>query len=288
MSFAATATGATAPASYHVPATLEEALALLAAGGTPLAGGQDLVPQLTHGQAAPSAIVDLRALTALKALDASGAELVVGALVTHTQLERAVGLAPGWSLLAEAASRIGGGPQVRNFGTIGGAVCEARSAGDYLPCLVALGARVRLSRAGGATRELPVAELLPDGLAPGELLTAVIVPRQAGAARAAYEKLVFSDGCYGIASVACVVTVNEGRVAAVSLVAGAATAGPLRLAAAEAALVGRPLDADALAAAAAAAVAAITSPLDDALADGAYRRRMVGVLVRRALVRCAA
>lgn len=274
-------------ATYLAPATLDQALALLAGGGTALAGGQDLVPQIAHGEVAPTTLVDLRALVGLRALDADGAELVVGAMVTHAELERAGGLAPGWSLLTEAASRIGGGPQVRNLGTVGGALGAARSAGDYLPCLVALSARVRLVHTGG-TRELPVEELLPGGLAPGELITAVVVPRPEGDVRAAYEKLTFADGCYGIAGVACVVALDGGRVASARLVAGAATAKPTRLAAAEAALAGRPLDADAIREASTAAAAGIADLLDDPLADGNYRRRMVGVLARRALARCAA
>ena len=69
--------------TYHVPATVEDAVALLAAGGTALAGGQDLVPLIAHGHASPSAIVDLRALEGLHALATDGPELVIGALVTR-------------------------------------------------------------------------------------------------------------------------------------------------------------------------------------------------------------
>jgi CO/xanthine dehydrogenase FAD-binding subunit len=168
-------------------------------------------------------------------------------------------------------------------------VCSARTAGDYLPCLIALDARA-IVRCGDSVRETTVEDLVRHGPSRGELLTAVVIERTGAGAetRAAYEKLTFSGGCYGIASVAAVVETSADGEVDVVLVAGGATATPQRLSDAVEALVGRPLDESAIDDAAAIAGAQLRGVLDDVLAPASYRRRVLSVLTARALRRCIA
>jgi len=278
---------------YLTPATARDAVDLLRRWGgdaTVLAGGQDVVPLMNQGRIAPRRIIALRRLDEFRGIREDGT-LSIGALTTHREVERSPAVRTAAPLLAEAAAQIGGGPQVRNRGTIGGAICAGNPVYDYPACLVALDAELILvgphgERAvkavdffQGAGRTAKQAE---------ELLAAVRIAPLPPGAGAAYRKLKFTDGCYGIASAAAIVriapdrTVREARVSV-----GGAMAIPIRLPAVEQALRGRPLTAAALDDAAGATTAAITDPIDDVLADGAYRAAMAGVMVARALAAAA-
>ena len=275
---------------YERPDSLDEALGLLAEHGDEaavIAGGQDLVPQLSAGTATPGVVVDIGQLAELGSVRALNELLTIGARVAHREIERSDDVRAGCGLLASAAAQIGGGPQVRNRGTIGGAVCAANPAYDYLPCLVALDATVHLA-SSEKHRAVPVGELLLGAgdttRGPDELVTEISVTATGDGRRHAYEKLKFTDGCYLIAGVACVADVDDaGTLSAVRLAVGGVSTVPLRLTKVESLVDGTELGEEVLAEAAEATRRAVTEPITDALADGKYRRRVTGTLVKRAL-----
>lgn len=280
-----------APA-YHAPGSLDEALWLLhrlAPDATVLAGGQDIVPLMNQDRLHPQNLIDLKALSRLSAVQAGEPAVNVGALTTHRVIERSALLRARCGLLSEAAGQIGGGIQVRNRGTIGGALCSGNPAYDFGPCLVALDAEVRLQSALGE-RQLRAGEFFINAFAtaarPDELLVQVQIPVNGANAGYAYEKLKFTDGCYCIASAACVARLGaDGTFTSVRLALGGVEAVPVRLSRVEALLAGARLTDRLLDEIAALARQAVTRPIEDVMADGEYRRAMAGVVARRALAR---
>lgn len=166
--------------ALHRPGTVGEAVAALAAearAGRPvelLAGGTDLVPALRTGTPRPAAIVALRRVLELRVRGAGADTLTIGAGVTYTELA-------GWSLSPglAATSRVVGSVQIRNCGTVGGALGSANPRGDLLTFLTAAQAEVLLTSEDGS-RAAGLEDFLSAGRLPGELVTAVRVPRPSG------------------------------------------------------------------------------------------------------------
>jgi CO/xanthine dehydrogenase FAD-binding subunit len=187
-------------------------------------------------------------------------------------------------LLAQAAALFGA-PAVRNMATVGGNLFAAPPAGDIGVPLLALDAQIELAGPRGR-RRLPLDQFF-TGLgqtarAADELVIAVHVPPTMGqAAYLRYGRRQANTPAV-VAVAARVVSAADGSVADARIALGAAGPHPLRARQAEAALIGKPFDADSIAAAAAAAQTECDPPTD-ALASSWYRRRMVGVYVRRAL-----
>jgi len=272
---------------YHAPTDLDEALSMLAdlTDPTVLAGGQDLVRAMNLGDVHPSHIVDVSGLDGLDGIAADGDGIEIGALVSHESLADSALVADGCPLLVAAKETIGGGQQIHNRGTVGGAVCSAEPVYDYPPCLVALDGTLVAESADGS-REIPAAEFFQGAgetaLQPDELLTRIVVPELDGAG-AAYEKLKYTEGCYNVASAAAAVTLDGGVIADVRLALGGIEPRPRRLDDVESLVAGEQLGADLAASAAEAASTAVESPRVDIHADGEYRRSMAGVMARRAL-----
>ncbi len=275
---------------YIAPATLKDVLARLDALGsraTVLAGGQDVAPLMNQGTFAPKAIVDLKRIKGLSGIARRNGSIAVGAGTTHREIERSGVLQEANGLLVDAAGQIGGGMQVRNRGTIGGAICAGNPAYDYAPCLVALDAAVR-ARSSKGSRKIPAAAFFRNagvtGLEPQELVTEIIVPSLSKGSGFAYYKLKFTDGCYNIASAACVVQLNgDGTVGMVRMALGGVSPAPIRLSKVEDAVTGSALSDELLAVVSSVAQKSVTRPISDVQADGRYRRAMAGVVATRAL-----
>jgi CO/xanthine dehydrogenase FAD-binding subunit len=281
---------------YAAPASLDEALALLARHGEaarPLAGGTDLLLNLRSGRRRVGLLVDLKRVPGLDAVEARpGGGVRIGALASHAALLDSPLLAgPAFRALVEGAGWVSG-PQIRNRGTVGGNLCNASPAADLAPPLLALGAEVEVARHGSARGRLPLADLFAGpgrtGLGPGEVLAAVELPAAAGSAGSAYERATRVAIDIALVGVAASVTLApDGSVAGARVALGAVAPTPTLSRGASAALVGRRPSVEALAAAARAA-AADSRPIDDVRASAAYRRHMVEVLARRALERAVA
>jgi carbon-monoxide dehydrogenase medium subunit len=277
---------------YHKPATLTEALRLLRdlPDAKLLAGGHSLVPAMKLRLAAPAALIDLGALHELRGVRSEGAALRIGALTTHAVLASSPLVRQASPLLAECAAQIGD-LQVRNRGTIGGSLAHADPAADLPTAMVALGATLVAEGAAGR-REIAAADFFVDlfttALQPGEALVEVRVPNDAPGSGSAYLKHRHPASSYAVVAVAARVTVTGGTIAAADVVIGGATVTPVRVAAAQAALVGQAPGEAVFAAAAAHVGVALPDPLGDPYASGDYRRHLAGVLTRRALATAAA
>ncbi|MCX7888405.1 MAG: xanthine dehydrogenase family protein subunit M [Rhodobacteraceae bacterium] len=265
------------------PQDLEEALALVAGGARPVAGCTDLYPALGD-RPAPSDLVDLTSLAALRGIGRSRAGWRIGAATTWAALARAP-LPPAFDGLRAAAREVGS-VQVQNAGTLGGNLANASPAADGVPPLLALDARVVL-RARGATRRLALADFLlgprRTALRPGEIIAAVEVPAPPPDARSAFLKL--GQRRYLVISVAMVAVLvwpdAAGRIAGARIAVGACSPVARRLPALEAALAGRPWGASGLPEDP--AHWAPLAPIDDVRGSAAYRAHAVPELVARAL-----
>ncbi|OAE99011.1 carbon monoxide dehydrogenase [Bradyrhizobium centrolobii] len=182
-----------APFAYERPRDLDAALSLLAAsrGSTKIiAGGQSLGPMLNLRLVQPELIVDISGLAELKLAQVSGNELVLGALVTHADIEdgRTADVTRGAmrNVAANIAYRA-----VRNRGTIGGSLSHADPAADWVSALAALGARVKLRTLAGA-RTLAVEAFVVGALEPalhvGEIVEAIHVPTRTASSHWGYAK----------------------------------------------------------------------------------------------------
>ncbi|MCL4802518.1 MAG: FAD binding domain-containing protein, partial [Burkholderiales bacterium] len=170
--------------TYLAPTRLDEALEALRAGGaTILAGGTDLMPQSQSGKTPLGRrLVNVRRVPELHGVVLASGALHIGALTTITGLMANELVRRHLPILIEACEHFASS-QIRNVATLGGNVCNASPAGDTLVPLLALGAAVELAckPAGAvATRAMPLAEFVVGpgrtGRAPGELVTAVLVP----------------------------------------------------------------------------------------------------------------
>jgi carbon-monoxide dehydrogenase medium subunit len=204
------------------PTDLAEASALLAQpGARALAGGQSLGPMLNFRLVRPTLLVQLSGVAALHGVQATDDAVTIGAAVTHAAI--ADGRVPdiGESVLARVAEGIAY-RAVRNRGTIGGSLCHADPAADWLTTLTALGAEVLTS----FSRTLPLPDFFrgafQTALQPGELLLAVRVPRLGPAARWGYVKACRKPGEFAHAMAAVLIDPVRGlRRAVVGATGGA-------------------------------------------------------------------
>jgi carbon-monoxide dehydrogenase medium subunit len=200
---------------YTAPATLDEALSLLAGGAAKaLSGGMSLIPMMKLRLANPEHLVYIGRLPELNYIRENNGSIHLGAGVTHYEVESAPILRAKCPLLAETASFIGD-IQVRNMGTIGGSVAHADPAADYPAALQALEAKIVLKSASG-TRTVPVDEFFIDtfttALEPGEIVTEVIVPVDGEATGSSYQKFLQPASGFAIVGVAARVRKEAGKI----------------------------------------------------------------------------
>ena len=280
------------PFTYHKPARVEDAVALLARLGEdarPLAGGHSLIPMMKLRMAQPSHLVDLGGIAELKAIAEEGGTLVIGAAVTQAELARSELLAAKLPVIRETALLIAD-PQVRYRGTLGGNVANGDPGNDMPALMQALDAEYVLMGPAGA-RRVPARAFYhgayDTALRAGEILAAVRIPVPPVGSGAAYEKLKRKIGDYATAAAAVVLTLKGDTVSACAIALTNVADRPLFAEAAGACVVGTALDAAAVTKAAEAAMA-ITDPAADGRGPVEYRRAMAGIMVERALRAAAA
>jgi carbon-monoxide dehydrogenase medium subunit len=280
------------PFNYHRPATVADAVKLLATLGDdarPLAGGHSLVPMMKLRLATPEHLVDLHGVEGLKGIRRDGARMIIGAMTTQHELLASDEIAKCLPILQETALLIAD-PQVRYRGTIGGNVANGDPGNDMPALMMTLGASYRLEGASG-TRDVAASEFYQGAyftaLEPGELLTLVSIPLPAAGHGYAYEKLKRKVGDYATAAAAVVLTMANGKVAACTIGLTNLSETPLLAEDAAKAVIGTSLDAASLKKAAIAAEA-IMSPAADARGPVEYRKHVGGIMVMRALTRAAA
>ena len=284
-----------APAfDYHRPSSVAEAQRLLAAnpGAKLLAGGHSLLPMLKLRLAAPTALIDIGRIDALRGITEANSGLRIGAMTTHASVASSAALKKACPVVAEAASHIGD-MAVRNRGTIGGSVAHADPSADMPTVLTAIGATMEIAGANGATRSVAAADffqgMMATALGDGEILTAVWVPEAGAGTGAAYAKFSHPASRYAVVGAAASISMRAGGCERASIVVGGVTAVPTRLLSVEKALIGTAVDDAAIAKAAAAAAGDLGGDLmGDIYASADYRRHVTGTYVARAITAAAA
>jgi len=199
---------------YTAATTLDEAVALLAKGAKPLAGGMSLIPMMKLRLAAPEHLVDLGRIKALNYIREEGGELHIGATATHHSVESSALVRAKCPLLSATAAAIGD-VQVRNMGTIGGSIAHADPSADYPAALQALEAKIVLHGSQGA-RTVSAAEFFQEAfttaLQEGELISEVVVPVESSGTGTRYEKLLQPASGFAIIGVAARVNKSGGKV----------------------------------------------------------------------------
>ncbi len=275
--------------AYHRPKSAQEAVALLAQLGDearPLAGGHSLIPMMKLRLAKPTHLVDLGRIGDLKFIKDEGGVIAIGAMTTQHELIGSDRVTKAIPILREAALMIAD-PQVRYQGTLGGNVANGDPGNDMPALMQCLDATYHLLGKGGE-RKVKARDFYQGAyftsLEPGEILTAVRIPVPAAGHGYAYEKLKRKVGDYATAAAAVLITMQGGscRSAAIGLTNLSET--PLFAADASAALIGSDLGKAALDKAVAAAEAQV-APASDGRGPVEYRRKMAGVMLRRAVQR---
>src|SRR5918996_1439567 len=276
-----------APFDYHRPASLVEAFDLLdryGDDGRILAGGQSLVPALNMRLATPRAVIDINRLPGLDAIRLAPEGLVIGALARHEAVERSPLVGEHAALLALAMPHVGHAA-IRTRGTFGGSLALADPAAELPACVVALDATIRVEGRRGR-REVAAADffqgIYTTALAPGELVTDVVVPRAAPGWRTGFQEIARRHGDFALAGLAARARLERGVLAESRLVFFGVGTGPVRARGAETALAGRRTDAETLAAAQRALDPDLDPPAD-VHGSSALRRHLAGVLLARVI-----
>jgi carbon-monoxide dehydrogenase medium subunit len=272
---------------FHEPTTVQEAVALLAADPSSrcLAGGATLVAMMNAQLVEPGALVSLRRIAALQGISVAGdGGLRIGAMTPHKAVGRSDLFDPGQRVVRQAAAAIGH-PAIRSMGTIGGSVSHADPAADYPAAITASEAVVEVEGRRGK-RDIAAAEFFVDyletALEPGEIVTAIRLPRSPAATVGVYEKFSRVAGDFATASVALRLGVAQGRCTAVRIAVGGCGPRPVRDERAEQQLLNSTLD-ETTVRAAGEILANACDPIDDFRGSAEYRRILVPELLARAL-----
>jgi carbon-monoxide dehydrogenase medium subunit len=275
-------------ADYESPASLEELLSVLhqnAGEAKVIAGGTDLIPQMRLGKLSPKVLVDPQRIPSAGIAETEDS-LLLGPLLTHTQVINSPLLKREYHALVEACQQVGG-PPIRNRGTVAGNLANASPAADSALPLLIYDASVLVTSLA-AEREIPLNEFyLGPGqtqLSPGEFIYQIRIPKTPPRSHAIFLKLGNRKAmAIAVASLAVRISLDErGKVSQARLALGSVAPTPLRAYQAEAMLQSNSLNAGTIQLAAEAARDA-ASPISDLRASADYRSKMVTVLVRRAL-----
>lgn len=275
------------PFAYHRPTSVKEAVGLLGSLGDDaraIAGGHSLIPMMKLRLASPTHLIDLAAVADLKGVREDGRDIVVGAMTTQHELINSELLAKKIPILRETSLLIAD-PQVRYIGTVGGNVANGDPGNDMPAVMMCLNAIYHAVGKSGerriAAREFYQGAYFTS-LEPGEIVTAIRIPVPAAGHGYAYEKLKRKIGDYATAAAAVVLTMQGGKVASCSIGLTNVAETPLWAEEAGKILTGSTLDAATVKKAVAAAEA-ITSPATDGRGPAAYRTKMAGVMLTRAV-----
>lgn len=281
-----------APFAYVRADTLDDVFRVLdqhGDGARILAGGQSLMATLNMRLSAPEVLVDIGRVAGLAGIEDAGDTIRIGAMTRHVEVETSDLVADHAPLLASAMPHIAH-PAIRNRGTFGGSIAFADPAAELPACSVALGARMSIAgRDGTRTVEADAffRGLYETAVGPGEILTAVEVPKIAPGWKSGFMELARRYGDYAIIGLAAHVEVLGGRFGGGRLVFFGAGDRPISAVRTTALLEGETWS-DALAARLADELKEELDPFEDLNADAAMRRHLAGVLVKRTLAPLAA
>ena len=273
---------------FHTPKTFEAAVAIAAQalGKTRfLAGGTDVLVQLRAGMVTPDDLIDLKHIAGVKDIAATpDGGWRIGIAVSGAELGRHTGVVADWPGIVEGMQLVGS-TQVQGRATLVGNLCNGSPAADSVPAMVTAGAKVSVIGPNGS-REIAV-EDVPAGpgrnvLQPGEVITALILPPRGKNGGDAYLRFIpRSEMDIAVVGAAVNLRIEGGKITEARVALGAVSAKVILVPAAAEAIIGTTLDDAALEALATAAIAAAT-PISDKRGTAAFRKDIVGVLVKRA------
>jgi len=273
---------------YEAPDTVKAASALLAkerGASFVLAGGTDLLVRMKGGFIEPDLVVDIKRIKPMSEVKKTATGFAIGAAVPCCKLGENTALRKAWPGVVEAANLIGS-KQVQGRCTIVGNLCNASPAADSVPALVAAGAKVVIE--GPKKKRVIPVEQVPVGpgrtsLAKGEIITAIQLPKRGSRSADAYLRFIpRSEMDIAVVSAGIDLTLDsKGVVTAARVALGAVAPTVLLVADAAKAIIGTKLDDKALEKLAAACSAACR-PIDDKRGTIEFRRKVAGVLARRA------
>lgn len=281
------------PAFLHLqPADVSQALEMLAEHAPDariLAGGQSLVPMMNFRLARPTVLIDINRIAELAFIEDAGSGLRIGAMTRARAIENSALVKSATPLLLAATENIAHLP-IRSRGTIGGSLANADPAAEYPATMLALDATL-VARSRRGERRIAAADffqgVLTTALEPDEMLTEIVVPKAPAGSGAAFVEISRRHGDYALAGVACEIVLDGDAVSSIRLAACGVGDRPVRLSGAEAALTGKTLTLASIVAAARAASAEV-DPDGDGQASADYRRRLAGVMTKRAVEAAAA
>jgi CO/xanthine dehydrogenase FAD-binding subunit len=279
---------------YHLAESIGDALKVLTASkgqGRIIAGGTDLVLQLRRGEQSANVLVDITRIPGLHQIEKQGSRLMMGALVTHAQAAASPLVRQHLPALAEACASVGS-PQIRNAGTLVGNVVSAQPGADAALALHVFGTRVQVAGKGGE-RTMALPELY-EGLglccvdSCQELITHLIVDLPPEPLHSAFERLsqrrTLTLPIINTA-VSLILDEKRERIRKARVVVGPVSATPFRATQAESVLEGAEPEADIFEEAGQMAAKECNPRPSLLRGSPVYRRSMVAVMVRRALVR---
>jgi aerobic carbon-monoxide dehydrogenase medium subunit len=271
---------------YESPGTLDEAISLLQKYGDEakiLSGGHSLIPMMKLRFASPEYVIDINNIPGLSHINEDKGVVKIGALTREAEIEHSDLLKKHFPIFADVTKQIAD-PQVRNRGTVGGNLAHGDAANDHPAVMIALGATIIISGAGG-NRSVGIDNFFhgfyQTEIQHDEILTEIQIPVPPKGTGSAYHKLERKVGDYATAGVAVQLTVDgKGICTAIGIGLTNVNPVPLRAARSEAALLGKALTAENIAVAAQMA-AEDCSPSTDLRGSEEYKRAMVAVLVKR-------
>ena len=271
---------------YERASSVDDALAKLAATsgtGKLIAGGHSLVPLMKFRLNEPSTLIDIARIPGLAGVREQDGALEIGAATVHHEVATSSVLQAQCPVVSDAAATIGD-PQVRNRGTLGGSLAHADPAADYPAVMLAVDAEILMQGPDGE-RIVSAADffqgLFTVDLSADEIITAI---RFSPTRTASYAKLYQRASRFAIVGVAAALDVADGAVRSARVGLTGAGSHAVRLTAVEEALVGRAATPEAVAETAEGAGAGLEDVNDDIHASEAYRRAMIPVFTKRALV----
>jgi carbon-monoxide dehydrogenase medium subunit len=275
---------------YQRATSLDDALAKMAAAGGHakfLAGGHSLVPLMKLRLSEPGTLIDIGRIPELAGIREKDGKIEIGAATIHHLVATSSILKARCPVVSDAAATIGD-PQVRNRGTIGGSLAHADPSADMPAAMLALDAEIHLRSARGS-RQVKASEFFQDlftvSMEPDEIITAVqFAPVKASA----YAKLYQKASHYAIVGVAAALDVQGGKIAAARVGLTGATTHAVRLSNVEQALAGQAASPETIEKGAATAGADLQPLNSDLHASEQYRRAMIAVFTRRALLAAVA
>jgi aerobic carbon-monoxide dehydrogenase medium subunit len=223
---------------YEKAASVEHALTLLARFGPEsriLAGGHSLIPMMKLRLAQPETLIDINGLTELSYIRVTDGELCIGALARHAELLADPAAGQHFAVLHDA-ERVIADPIVRNWGTVGGSLCQADPSEDLSAAFAALKATMVIRHPDGS-RTVPARDFhtgpYETVIAPGELLSEIRVPIRPGGG-SAYQKVGRRAGDWPVGAVGAALWLNRGGTTIADAGIGLTAVGAAHFAAAEA------------------------------------------------------